>query len=155
MKEQNGKKEEIDSKELGNNNQSPAVNRQELIQHLRTSIASMTSLLTTLESDQTSETDSASLSNQIQKDSLKLQYSVKLESVEGVIVNFNNTTNIHQAIGKNPTQAVSRVSGLITAELLEPLVLSLQDYITGLYAPTALQLFGQEEESTSDGFLSP
>ena len=154
MKEPIAKKDETDSK-VQENNQVPAANQQELIQHLRTSIASMTSLLTALENDQILETGSANQLSQIQKDSLRLQYSVRLQGQDGDIVNFSNTTTVHQALGKNPTQAVSRISGLLTAELLEPLVLSLQDYITDLYAPAALQLFGQEDEGPKDSFLSP
>lgn len=112
-------------------NQSQQMEQLEaLVQPLQTQLVDLISFLASQTENPNWLTDLANQSTQIPKDSLKVTYSLKIEDEYGDLVDFNNTTVIHQAAGINPVNTVNRVSTLLTTELLEPAVLMMQNYVT-------------------------
>lgn len=102
----------------------------ELVQRLQTQLTETISSLQKLVKDPSLSTDLINQLILIPTDSLKLYYSLRVESQEETIIDFSNTTVIHQATGANPVNTVNRVNTILSAELLEPAVLVLQNYIS-------------------------
>jgi hypothetical protein len=116
---------------------------QELIQHLQTQLAEAMLSLSSKDQNPNWLIDSINQSTPIPSDSIRVSYSLKIEAPENEILNFSNTTVIHQATGVNPVNTVSRVNTILTSELVEPAVLVMQNFISGSVDKYALK----EEES--------
>lgn len=132
-------KENIENTDSTQPSQSQSVqDLQGLILHLQNQLAEAMSFLSSKAQNPNSLIDSINRSTPIPNDSIRVTYSLQIAEEGKDILNFSNSTVVHQALGANPVNTVSRVNNILISELVEPAVLVMQNYITSNIDKTPL-----------------
>jgi len=146
-------KKEKNAEQDSSSQQSKPKSAEVLAESLQQAQNQLTDLILCIQKTLKETPSELDLKNQltpIPRDSLRLSYLVKIEAEDGEVINFSNSTVIHQALGVNPVNTVARINTTLNSELIEPVVLTLQNYITSM---TQKESGNLTSEAASNNFL--